>query len=69
MVGGGLPEIFWDTSERPVRIFRDRVRAQRDLVTRAAFVTGVREERPSVDPLTYAGRLDPRGVLLAAPAS
>ncbi len=66
MVGGGLPEILWDSSERPVRIFRDRVRAQRGLETRAPFVASLREEMRSVDPLTYAGRLDPRSVLLAS---
>jgi dienelactone hydrolase len=66
MAGGGLPEILWDSSERPIRTFRERLREQRNLETRPAFVASLREEMWSVDPLTYAGRLDPRSVLLAS---
>ncbi|MEE9279363.1 MAG: acetylxylan esterase [Myxococcota bacterium] len=66
MVGGGLAELLWDSTERPVRAFRERLRAERGLADRAAFVAALRDETRDVDPLTYAWLLDPESVLLAS---
>lgn len=66
MVGGGLPEILHDSSERPVRVFRERLQSEQDLDTREAFVAYLRPYVGVVDPLTYAARIDPRTVLLAS---
>ncbi|MEE8313423.1 MAG: hypothetical protein V3R91_03815 [Myxococcota bacterium] len=66
MAGGGLAEILWDSSEKPVRAFRERLRAKRGLETRADFVASLRQETGDVDPLTYGGSLDPSRILLAS---
>ncbi len=66
MVGGGLPEILYDSSERPVRIFRERLQTQHTLETREAFLEYLRPFVEIVDPLTYAARTDPRTVLIAS---
>ncbi len=65
-VGGGLPEILYDSSEGPVRKFRKRLQQQRDLGTREAFLEYLRPFMAAVDPLTYAAQTDPRRVLLAS---
>ncbi len=66
MAGGGLAEILWDSSEKPVRAFRERLRAERGLETRADFVAALRQETGDVDPLMYVGSLDPSRILLAS---
>ena len=66
MAGGGLAEILWDSSETPVRAFRERLRAERGLETRADFVASLRQETRDVDPLMYGGSLDPSRILLAS---
>ena len=66
MVGGGLAELLWDSAEKPVRTFRDRIRAELGLETRDAFVEGLRDTTREVDPLTYAPLLEPGMVLLAS---
>jgi len=66
MVGGGLPEILFDSSEKPVRRFRERLQTQEKLETREAFVAYLRPYLQTIDPLTYAARTDPAAVLLAS---
>lgn len=64
MVGGNLPALLYDSSERPVRIFRERLRTRYDLGTREAWIEFVRPHLEPVDPLTYAHRIQPDQVLL-----
>jgi hypothetical protein len=66
MTGGGLPEIFWESSERAVRRFRDRLMAARGWTTREEFVEGIRPYTEPVDPLTYAGSIPASSVMLAS---
>ena len=66
MVGGGLAEILWDSAEKPIRAFRERIRAERGLETREAFVESLRDTTREIDPLTYAPLLEPGVVLLAS---
>jgi predicted esterase len=64
MAGGGLAELLWDSTEKPVRAFRERLRARHDLEDRDAFLAFVRPWTEPVDPLRNAGRLDPARVLV-----
>jgi len=66
MTGGNLPEIFYDSSETPVREFRDRLMAARGWTTREEWIAGVRPITEPVDPLTYAAYLDPRNQMIAS---
>lgn len=66
LTGGDLPGILYDSSETPVRDFRDRLMAARGWKTREEWVAGVRPLTEAVDPLTYAGRMDPRQLLIAS---
>ncbi len=66
MVGGGLAEILYDSSERPVKRFREQLQAEQKLETREAFVAYMRPFVEAVDPLTYATRTDPRMLLLVS---
>ena len=66
MVGGGLAELLWDSAEKPIRAFRERIRAEWALETREAFVESLRNMTREVDPLTYAPLLKPGVVLLAS---
>jgi len=66
MTGGNLPEIFYDSSETPVREFRDRLMAARGWTTREEWIAGVRPITEPVDPLTYAPYLDPRNQMIAS---
>ncbi len=64
MAGGGLAELLWDSTEKPVRAFRERLRERHDLRDREAFLAHVRPWTDPVDPLANAGRLDPGRVLV-----
>lgn len=64
MAGGDLPAILWDSTERPVRSFRERMRARYALETRADFVAFLAPHTRAVDPLSHATRLEPERVLL-----
>jgi hypothetical protein len=66
MTGGNLPEIFYDSSETPVREFRNRLMAARGWTTREEWVAGVRPLTDPVDPLTYAPYLDPSHQMIAS---
>ena len=66
MTGGNVAEIFYDSSETPVRNFRNRMMEQHGWTTREEWVAGVRALTEPVDPLTYAGYLDARNQLIAS---
>ena len=66
MVGGGLAQLLWDSTEKPVRAFRERLRTEEGLETRETFVQTLQEATREVDPLTYARLLEPGQVLLAS---
>ena len=66
LTGGNLPEMFWESTEKPVRRFRDRLMAERGWTTREQFTAGIRPYTESVDPLTYAASLDPSTVEMAS---
>jgi hypothetical protein len=65
MTGGNLPEMFYESSEGAVRIFRDKLMASRGWTDREQFVTGIRPYTAPVDPLTYADALDPTRLMMA----
>jgi hypothetical protein len=65
MTGGGLPEIFYESSELAVRHFRDRLMAARGWTTREAFISGIRPYTEPVEPLTHAQYLDPSTLMMA----
>jgi dienelactone hydrolase len=64
MAGGGLAEILHDSTEKPVRKFRDRFIEAQGFETREEFVEWFRPLTEPVDPLRYASRIDPDRVLL-----
>lgn len=66
MTGGNVPEILYDSSETPVRDFRDRIMAARGWKTREDWIAGVRPLTEPVDPLTYAAYLDPHDQMIAS---
>lgn len=66
MTGGNIAEILYDSSETPVRDFRNRMMAQRGWTTREQWIAGVSDFTKPVDPLTYAPWLDGRNVLIAS---
>jgi len=66
LTGGNLAEILYDSSETPVRDFRNRRMAAHGWKTREDWVAGVRALTEPVDPLTYAGYLDARNLLIAS---
>jgi hypothetical protein len=66
LTGGNLAQIFYESSETPVRDFRDRLMAAHGWTTREQWLEGVRPITEPVDPLTYAGYLDPRDLLIAS---
>jgi len=66
MTGGNVAGIFFDSSETPVRDFRDRMMEQRGWTTREEWVAGVRALTEPVDPLTYAAYLEPHKQRMAS---
>lgn len=64
MAGGGLPELLHDSREGPLRRLRERVFEHNGDRSREAFIEFARGHTESVDPLTYASRIDPKRVLL-----
>jgi hypothetical protein len=66
LTGGDLPKMFFDSTERPVRQFRDRMMAANGWTTRQQFIAGVRPLTEAVDPLTYAPYLDPTKLMIAS---
>jgi poly(3-hydroxybutyrate) depolymerase len=66
LTGGGLAEIVYDSSEKPVRRFRDRMLERLGTTDRDAFLEWLRPYTEPVEPLRYARALDPRNVYLAS---
>lgn len=66
MSGGGLPELLYDSTELPVRDFRDRLREREGLEDRGAFIERIRPVSAAVDPLSWSGRIVPDRVLLVS---
>jgi hypothetical protein len=64
MAGGGLAELLWESSERPVRAFRDHLVEERKLSGREEFVAFMRPYTEPVDPLRFAGEIAPERALL-----
>ncbi len=64
MAGGGIAEILFDSREKPVRSFRDRVMAQRGLANREQFIAAATPHTQGLDPLTYAGQVETNRVRL-----
>jgi hypothetical protein len=66
MTGGNVAKILYDSSETPVREFRDRMMAKFGWTTRQEWIGGVLPLTRAVDPLSYAGSLDPKNLMLAS---
>jgi hypothetical protein len=66
LTGGGMAEIIYASREKPVRVFRDRMAAMYGLETREEFVAWLQPQLDAVDPLTYAGGLDPASVMMVS---
>jgi dienelactone hydrolase len=64
MAGGGLAEILYDSTEKPVRAFRTRLMEREGIESREAFVAAMRPFTEPVDPLRYASRIDTGRTLL-----
>jgi hypothetical protein len=58
MAGGGLAEILFDSTEKPVRAFRDRVMREHGLADKDAFVAFMRPYTDPVDPLRFAAAIE-----------
>ena len=66
MAGGGVAEILHDSTERPVRAFRDHLIARDGVTDREAFLARMRPLTDAVDPLRHATRIDPATALLSS---
>jgi dipeptidyl aminopeptidase/acylaminoacyl peptidase len=66
MAGGGLPELLHDSTEKPVRRFRDAVLSAGLAEDRAGFLRLTRPFTEPLDPLTRAHRIDPGRVVLVS---
>ncbi len=64
--GGGLAEILAVSRERPVRIFRERLMGRLGLTDPQALIESMRPVTRTVDPLTFAHRVDPAAVMLVS---
>jgi dienelactone hydrolase len=66
MAGGGLAELLYDSAEKPVRAFRDRMIRAEDLSSRDRFVEAMRALTDPIDPLTLAANISTDSVLIAS---
>ncbi len=64
LAGGGISELLYDSREKPVRAFRDRMIETRELNGRASFLGFVRPHVEWLDPLRYAGNVEPETVFM-----
>jgi hypothetical protein len=64
MAGGGLAELLFDSTEKPVRAFRDRVAREHGLAGRDEFLSFMRPYTDPVDPQRFAGAIEPDRALL-----
>ena len=65
MPGGDVARILSDSTERPIRAFRDHV-MEREGLDVEGFVQRMRPLLEDLDPLRYAGSIDPESVYLAS---
>jgi poly(3-hydroxybutyrate) depolymerase len=63
MTGGDIAEILGDSTEVPVRIFRENTIERERLASASEFVARMRPLIDPLDPLRVAGRIDPDTVL------
>jgi dienelactone hydrolase len=66
MAGGGIAEILHDSTEKPIRAFREALREELGLEEREAFLAELQPFTEPVDPLSHAQWIDPRSVLLVS---
>jgi len=66
LTGGGLAEIIHDSTEKPVRAFRNRLLEKLGNPDRDEFIAWLRPYTEEVEPLRYAGGLDASRVYLAS---
>jgi cephalosporin-C deacetylase-like acetyl esterase len=66
MAGGGIAEILYDSTEVPVRTFRDRLIAQESLQTREQFLQAMHPLTGPIDPLNVAANISPASVMIAS---
>ena len=64
LVGGGLAEIFHDSTNADIEAFRAKVQAKQALDTREEFIAYMDEITHPYDPLTHAGNIDPCRVVM-----
>jgi len=65
MPGGDVPEILADSRERPIRAFRNNVMSRESLDTEG-FIERQRPLFENLDPIDYAGGIDPASVFFAS---
>jgi dienelactone hydrolase len=65
MGGGGVAELLYDSTEVPVRSFRDNVVRTAQLETRSDFVAYMRPITRAIDPALRAPAVPPERVLMA----
>jgi dienelactone hydrolase len=63
MSGGNLASILGDSSEVPVRLFREHTIEREGLADADAFIARMRPLIDPMDPLRHASNIDPRSVL------
>lgn len=66
MAGGGIPEILYESTERPLRRFRERTFEVNGGSERGRFLRDAQPHTETLDPLTWAHRIDPSRVLLVS---
>ena len=66
LTGGGMPELLYDSSEVPVREFRDRMMQEHGLADRDAFLSWIEPQVYWLDPVRYASQVDPARVLMVS---
>jgi cephalosporin-C deacetylase-like acetyl esterase len=63
MTGGDIAEVLGDSTEVPVRLFREHTIEREKLASEADFVARMRPLIDPLDPLRVAARIDPQSVL------
>jgi hypothetical protein len=66
LTGGGMAEVLYDSGEKPVRAFRDRIVEQHSLATREEFLAFATPFVGPIDPLSYAERIPNESVLMVS---
>lgn len=62
--GGDLAEIFSDSTNETIESFRAKLSARENITTREQMIEHLRPHTDPMDPLTYAGSVDPCRVLM-----